>query len=514
MTSYYELETIISEQEKTIKELKIQNSALISQMEIMVHNMAILQRTVFGKKSEKSDQDDAEQFDLMFDEAENGADEQGDLYPEDDDEDEPETKVAPKKRGRKKLPQDLPRKEVIYDLAESEKICPCGSALTLIGNDKSEQLDYIPATLQVIEHIRLKYACKSCEDTILRAPVPVKPLPKANATAGFLANVIVSKFEDHLPLARQSCMLKRHGIDINRGTLCNWMIGCAKSLNRLDKFLRKDIVAAKYVCSDETPLNVLDCKKSKSYMWVHMSGDRERRAVVFDYQPTRAGKCATNFLGGFAGAHQCDAYSGYKALHRNEGVFCVACWAHARRKFFDITKVVKTPGLAHEIVKLVKRLYKIEREALDRQLEPEQIKDLRAVKSAPILAKIKMLLDEFQGQTPPKSPLGKAIAYSLNNWTDLNAYLLDGRIRIDNNDCERAIRPFAIGRKNWLFSASTSGAEASATLYSIIATCKANKINPYEYLRYVLIAIKTAVTDEEIIALLPYNIDTSLLGGR
>lgn len=507
MTSYYEQETIISEQEKTIKELKIQNSALVCQMEIMAHNLALLKRAVFGKKSEKSTQMEADQFDLKFGEAE---EEQGDLDPEDDD--EPEIKTAPKKRGRKKLPDDLPRKKIIYDLADELKICPCGSALTLIGEDKSEQLDYIPATLQVIEHIRLKYACKSCEDTILRAPVPIKPLPKANATAGFLSNVIVSKVEDHLPLNRQSMMLKRHGIDINRGTLCNWVIGCAKSLNSLPEFMRRDMAASNYVCSDETTLNVLDCKKAKSYMWVHMSGDRDRRAVVFDYQPTREGKSATTFLDGFAGAHQCDAYSGYKALHRKDCVYCVACWAHARRKFFEITKVVKTPGLAHKIVKLVQKLYKIEREAIVRQLAPSQIKDLRQLKSTPILAKIKILLDDHKKTTPPKSPLGKAIAYSLNNWDDLNTYLQDGRIRIDNNDCERIIRPFAIGRKNWMFSASTRGAEASATLYSIIATCKANKINPYDYLRYVLIAIKTATTDDEIISLLPYNIDKNLLG--
>jgi len=510
-SSYSELEIENLEQKLTIDSLQKQNSALVSSMEIMAHNLAILQRAVFGKKSEKSCEDPAEQINL-FDEAEAGADTQPGLDLGDEDEAETDTSSKPKKKpGRRPLPANLPRKQVIIDLTDAAKICPCGCTLSLIGEDKSEQLDFVPATLQVIETIRLKYACKGCEDTILRAPVPVTPLPKSNATANFLAHVIVSKFEDHLPLHRQSMMLDRQGVEVGRGTLCNWVIGCGQLLQPLVGLMQKNIVSATYVCSDETTVNVLDDAASKSYMWVHMGGDRARRAVVFDYQPGRDGKCATTFLNGFAGAHQCDAYSGYNELHSQKGIFCVACWAHARRKFFDITKIVKTPGLAHQMVSLIKKLYKVEREALDLELEPIEIKALRQKKAAPVLTEIKKLLDAYKDKVPPKSPLGQAIGYSLNNWVDLNVYLTDGRLRIDNNDCERVMKPFAVGRKNWLFSKSVSGAKASATLYSIIATCKANKINPYNYLRYVLISIKSATTEAELSALLPYNIEKSLI---
>jgi len=503
-----------SELEIEVFDLKKRNSSLVSQLEIMQHNLGIFQRAMFGKKSEKSYEEPALQFNL-FDEAEEGADSQSELdLSSDDDDAETTTSSKPKnKPGRRPLPANLPRKKIIHDLHEDQKLCPCGCALTLIGEEKSEQLDFIPATLQVIETIRLKYACKDCEDTVLRAPVPITALPRSNATAGLLAHIIVSKFEDHLPLNRQSMMLDRQGIEIGRSTLCNWMISCGNLLQPLVGLLQKDIIAAKYACSDETTVNVLDNAVIKSYMWVHMSGDRKNRAIVFDYQPSRASKCATTFLEGFNGAHQCDAYSGYNELHNKTGVFCVACWAHARRKFFEITKIVKTPGLAHQMVSLIKKLYKVEREALDKLLEPVTIKILRMEKSLPILAEIKKLLDSYKDKVPPKSPLGKAIAYSLNNWTDLNVYVTDGSLRIDNNDCERAIRPFAVGRKNWMFSASTRGANASATLYSIIATCKANKINPYNYLRYVLTAIKSITTEVELASLLPYNIDKSLISG-
>ena len=502
--SYADLQTANSTLEK-------RNSALVSEIEILKHNLGILQRAMFGKKSEKLDPQNIEQLSLLFNEAEAGADPQAelDLVEEEDEADTtPQTK---KKPGRKPLPANLPRKQIIHDLPESEKICPCGCMLTKIGEESSEQLDYIPATLQVLQHIRYKYACKSCEDTVRRAAVAEKSLPKANATSGLLAQVIVSKFEDHLPLYRQSQIWARLGIMISRATLCNWMTSCGTLLAPLVKLLQQDMLESDYVCSDETTMNVLKSSTRLSYMWVHMSGDREKRAIVFDYQESREGKHASTFLNGFQGVHQCDAYSGYNPFHQTEGVFCVACWAHARRKFFDITKQVKTPGLAHRIVMLIGKLYRVEREADDNGLDPGGRQALRQKKSVPILAAIKALLDDYKDKVPPKGALGKAIGYSLNQWGGLNAYLTDGRLRIDNNDCERAIRPFAVGRKNWLFADTTRGAGASAILYSLIATCKANSINAFKYLRYVLLVIKTATNDAELRVLLPYNIDKSLL---
>ena len=244
-SSYSDLESENILLKITVDSLQKEKSSFVSQIEILQHNLAILQRAMFGRKSEKSIEENIEQLSLLFDEAEAGAEPQADMDFGDEEDDEPD--VSPKtdkKRGRRKLPDNLPRKQIIHDLPESQKICPCGCALTKIGEDKSEQLDFIPATLQIIEHIRLKYACKSCEDTILRAPVPIKPLSKANATSGFLAHLIVSKFEDHLPLYRQSMIMQRHGIDISRGTLCNWMIACGKSLEPLIEFMKRDIVAS------------------------------------------------------------------------------------------------------------------------------------------------------------------------------------------------------------------------------------------------------------------------------
>ena len=219
--------------------LKKQNSALISEIEILKHNLGILQRAMFGKKSEKLGFQNMEQLSLLFDEAEAGADPQAELDLGEDDEADASPQIK-KKPGRKPLPDNLPRKQIIHDLPESEKICPCGCMLTKIGEETSEQLDYIPATVQVLQHIRYKYACKSCEDTVRRAAVAEKPLPKANATAGLLAQVIVSKFEDHLPLYRQSQVWARLGIMISRATLCNWMIGCGTLLAPLVKLLQQE----------------------------------------------------------------------------------------------------------------------------------------------------------------------------------------------------------------------------------------------------------------------------------
>jgi transposase len=232
---------------------------------------------------------------------------------------------------------------------------------------------------------------------------------------------------------------------------------------------------------------------------------------VFDYQETREGKWALEFLEDFSGHHQCDGYSGYACLHKKEGVICVACWAHARRKFFEITKIVKTPGLAQKMINLIGLLYKVEKEATEKGLDPGGIKELRQKKSKPVLENIKKLLDEYKDKAPPGSAIGKAIGYCLNRWPALIAYTYDGKLRIDNNDAERIIRPFAIGRKNWLFAATEKGAIASANIYSLIATCKANGINSYHYLRYVLQNIHAANSDTDLRALLPYNIAKNLL---
>jgi transposase len=416
-----------------------------------------------------------------------------------------------RKKGRKPLPQDLPRHEIIYDLTEAEKICSCGCQLSQIGSEVSEQLDYIPASLRVLVHRRYKYACKSCEDTVKSAPVPIKPLPKSNASASLLAHTLVSKFADHLPLYRQAMMFKRLDIDIARNSLCNWVIGCGQLFTPLIKLLQAEIISSDYVASDETPLRVLSSERSKCYMWVHLSGNRKKRAVVYDYHESRSGSCASDFLAGFKGYHQCDAYSGYNALHESEDVTWVGCWGHARRKYIEITKIIKTHGVAHHMVGYIGQLYKIEREILDKSLDPRQTKELRLEKSGLILTRIEQFLGDCRDKVAPQSTLGRAVAYTVNNWQGLQTYLQDGRLRIDNNDSERMIKPFAVGRKNWLFCATNRGAEASANIYSLIETCKANGVNAYEYLRYILSNIRNCTSPELLRPLLPYNVDKKLL---
>ncbi len=300
--------------------------------------------------------------------------------------------------------------------------------------------------------------------------MPNKPIPKANATAGLLAQIMVSKYVDHLPLYRQEQILKRNGIDLPRSTLCNWVNSCGKLISPIIEFLKKDILTNDYIASDETKVNVLDNNGSSSYMWVHLSGEREKRGIVYDYQENRKGENAEIFLKEFKGYHQTDAYSGYAGLHDKKEITWVACWAHARRKYIEITKTIKTPGIAHKMVKYIGQLYKIEREALDKKLDPGETKKLREKNAVPILEVIKKLLDEVKDAIPPQT----------------------------------------VGRKNWMFCATTKGAKASANIYSIIETCKVNKINPYDYLKYLLNHIHDYSDPKELVNLLPYNIDKKI----
>jgi transposase len=289
--------------------------------------------------------------------------------------------------------------------------------------------------------------------------------------------------------------------------MSNWVLAGAELIKPLVTLLEQDINKASYACSDETTLNVLDDDKSKNYMWLHMSGQRKNRAIVYEYNPSRSGESASKFLKDFQGYHQCDGYSGYNELHAKDNVTGVGCMAHARRKFMDIVKVTKNKGIASDVVDVIGKLYDIEKKIID--LTDEEIYQIRQNKSKPIIEELKEKLLHYKDQAPPASILGKAINYPLNQWPKLIAFLEDGRIRIDNNDCERAIKPFVIGRKNWLFSKSHKGAEASSIIFSIIETCKANNVNTYNYLRYLFENIHKAKSEKELRAILPYNLNTS-----
>lgn len=456
----------------------------------------LLQLRKFGKKSEQSDSKQLNIFDITEDDLK---------YPE-----EEEKKIIIKSHNRKKsraLPKELPREIIYYDLSEEDKICNCGKELNKMGEDKYEQLEFIPAQLKVIEHVKFKYACNSCKECIKIAKSPKQPIPKSIASAGLLSQIIVSKYVDHLPLYRQESILTRGGIDLPRATLSNWIFKCADLLKPLVDKLKDNIIQSNYVRADETTVNVISeqAERSKCYMWVFMNGPPDKQSVIFEYNNSRASDVPNKFLQNFSGYLQTDGYGGYNDLKNKNEITSLGCWAHSRRKFFEITKISKKAGSAHIAVNFINNLYKIEKEIKSKQLNFDEIKKYRQDKSIPILDEFKIWLDKTMSRVPPTFALGKAISYTLNNWNFLNNYCLDGKLDIDNNAIERMIKPFACGRKNWMFQGNVKGAQASAILYSLVQTCKVNNVNPYDFFRFALEKIPNLEAEYEIEQLLPYN---------
>ena len=481
----------------------------------------LLQNELFGRKSEKGFKQDDRQLPLFESEPDKAAPDGENI-----------TIVVPahqrKKSGRKPLPDNLPRIEVIHDLGDEEKTCGCGDQLSCIGQETCEKLDYKPAEIRVIRHIRLKYACKSCEGvesngaTVKIAPSPVQLIPKSMATEGLVAHIAVSKFADALPLYRQQKMFTRLGVDLSRATMANWLVHAAKRCGPLLDLMQKQIQCGPLINIDETPLQVLKepgrSNTSKSYMWVYCGGQPDRPTVLYRYHPTRSGQVALSFLDGYTGYIQSDAFSGYDHLDRKKDITLLGCMAHVRRKFFDVVKTHKkirgkgtgnTKTLADEALDIIGKLYQIEKQARHDQLSAQQVYELRQEESKPILDKFKLWLDEKQPITPPKGLLGIAINYALANWHRLIVYIENGILKPDNNVAENAIRPFVLGRKNWLFSGHPNGASASATFFSLIETAKANGHEPYAYLRYLFEQLPLVQDDEDFQALLPQNVNSS-----
>ena len=476
----------------------------------------LLKNELFGRKSEKQPAKEHRDQLPLFNEAEAIADAGNVAEPEEITVD----KHTRRKRGRKTLPEHLPRIEVIHDIDESEKTCPCGAALSRIGEDVCEKLDIIPAKIRVLRHVRYKYACKRCEgtegdgQTVKIAPPPPQMIPKGVATAGFLAHIITAKFEDALPLYRQEKIFSRIGVDIGRATMDNWMITAAGRCDPLIGLIDEEIRGGPIINMDETPVQVLKepgrKNTAKSYMWVARGGPPEKPALRYQYHPTRAGHVPSDYLAGYEGYLQTDGYSGYEALARRPAIRHVGCWAHARRNFH---KVVKAGGgkagtsHADQALKKIADLYNVEHEADALQMTPVERGRLRQEKAVPLLLQFKQWLVDLAAKSPPKGLLGKAVRYVLAHWELLFRYTEDGLIRPDNNLAENAIRPFVIGRKNWLFAGSPAGAKAAAALYSLIETAKANHLSPYWYLRYLFEHLPLARTREDHKNLLPQYVD-------
>jgi len=495
--------------DEEIHQLKLKNTQLEHTIILLKEENKRLMLSKFSPSSEKFNPNQAE---LVFDEAE-----KPDIFDDINDDIVNIPSHPRKKTGRTKIPEHITRVEVVYDLNDADKFCDHdGHPLHRIGEEVSEQLDIIPATVQVKRTVRMKYACRHCEQGIKTAKSPKQPIPKSLASPSLLAGIVVNKYQDGLPLYRQQNILKRAGIELPRATLANWMIRCAELLIPLMNMLRDRLFEAKLIHMDETPIQVLrepdKPATSKSYMWLQCSGEHDPPVVLYDYSPTRSGQVPIKLLEGYSGLLQTDGYAGYHGVANRDDIKLIGCWAHARRKFDVAIKANKgikgaTNGKAARAISDIQKLYRIEKQIKGKT--PEEIYHIRQKRSKPIIEKLKNWVEETKPTITPQSLTGKALTYLDNQWPYLTAYLNHGAAAIDNNKAERAIRPFVIGRKNWLFANSVKGANASSTLYSIIETAKANKIEPWHYLNVVFKELPNAETVEDIESLLPWNVDLS-----
>lgn len=416
---------------------------------------------------------------------------------------------------RQPLPAHFPRETIECDVSDAEKICACGQYKERFGEEITEQLDVVPPQLKVLRYIRPKYTCKVCQENIAIAALPDLFLPKSIAAPGLVAYTITSKYVDHLPLYRQEQIWQRYGINIARNSSCGWLMKTAELCEPLDVLLRRHIIQQVYCQADETSLQVLKepgrDNKKLSYMWLYRAGHLNKIAVVFDYQETRSGLHARNFLKDFKGYLQTDGYQGYNWVDDDPSIVHLGCMAHARRPFAELVKLAKQTGKAHEAVALIGKLYAVEEEARVHQLSYEARKHLRLEKAAPILTQIKGWLEAGIRHTPPKGKLGQGVNYMLERWQELTNYLKEGYLEIDNNPIENDVRPLALGKNNWIFAGSPRGARAGAIFYSLIATCKANQLDPFAYFNYLLNRLRACRDEADYKALLPFNIDPVLL---
>lgn len=415
-----------------------------------------------------------------------------------------------KARPRVSIPKELPREDIIHDIPDAEKICPNdGAALECVGSDDHEQLDIIPAQIKVIRHKRLKYACPCCKAYLTTATKPQQPIEKSIASPGLLAYVATQKYADALPLYRQSEIFKRIGIELNRTNLANWMIKCGQLVQPLINLILEHLQQQPVIHMDETTVQVLNepgrKAQNKSYMWV-MGVFNQQPALIFHYSPTRKQQVPLDLLSTATHAIMIDGYPGYESACIKYDIQRLGCWAHARRKFSEAKKANNKNkiGKADVALGFIQKLYAIEQKTAD--LPPDKRQEIRQLEANPIIEKYKEWLDKTLLNTLPDSLLGKALSYTTNQWQRLVRYTSSGHFPIDNNRAENAIRPFVVGRKNWLFANSPAGANASANLYSLIETAKANKLNPHSYLQTIFTWLPQAKSVEDIEALLPWNV--------
>jgi len=478
----------INELPDDVQTLRQMVLTLLGQIDDLHGQLHYLKRQLFGRKSEKLDPNQRLLFENLYEEIQGKIEEQ---------QQEQEKKRPPRKSsrrrhpGRKPLPAELPREEIIIEPDAAETTCSaCGSTKEPIGREVTEKLDYRPASFFVKQYVRHKYACKQCAGEVAIGSLPAMAVDKGICGEGLLAHIITSKYCDHAPLNRLEGILKRHGVDLSVSTMCDQVGRCADLLAPLVNRMHQRVLASPTINTDDTGIPVKSPSRKGStytgYLWAYISAARE---VVFDFTPTRSREGPLRMLQDYQGYVQADAYSGYDELFRRSEVTEVGCHAHARRKFEYALDTA--PVKAAQMMALWSRLYEIERRAKQEGYDAARLLDTRQKEARPILTQMYALLEAHQKDALPKSSLGKAVTYALNQWGALLRYVDDPRLAIDNNLAERVLRMVVIGRKNYLFAGSEAGAKRAAIIYSLAATCKLHEVDPFAYFRDVLARVST-----------------------
>lgn len=481
---------------------------LLGEIRKMQSQIEWLRRKVFGRSSERLQEGEPDFFGQPFPAEDNANDncDSSEQAPQADAQDQAQGEGAkdagaPKRRRRSPL-ADLPRQVIVHDVAEADKVCACcGREKKRIGQDDSEQLEFIPASLFIIQHVRPKYACAKCHEGVAQAPMPPMPIERGAVGPGLLAHIITSKYADHQPLHRQESILERHGIHIPRSVTCGWVMKSAELLEPLTAAMRAELLRGAVINTDDTPVDVHTPEGNhQARLWTYV-GDPLHPYTVYDFTWDRSGEGPRKFLKSFAGTLQADAFSGYDRLFREGQVVEAGCLAHARRKFYDAR--LEDPLAALPALALIRELYGVERSAkeqwpalLQARPDPGELARaeaarlaLRQEKSAPLWVQLEQSIRALQGRGLPKSGLGQAVGYALNHFAALGRFLLAGNVSIDNNAAERAIRPLALGRKNWLQLGSRRGGRAAAVLFTLVQSARRHGIDPFAYLRDLLTRI-------------------------
>jgi len=464
-----------------------------------------LRKRIFGRRSEKLPYGPT-----LFDLDGSQGDETPPVTGSPDDEgstltDRERKKSAPRRRGRKPLPEDLPRVRVEVPLADDERDCnACGKGRVRIGEDVSETLHYKPAHYEVRQIVRGRYACSCGDGGVVQPEAPARPIPGSYAGASVIADALVSKFADHLPLHRKAVILRRSGLDIARSTLCDWIAGAVRLLVHICDAIRVAVLASAYIQADETPVLVQSGaggrpKKGQFFAYREVVGDQ----IFYDFRMSRSRDGPSDVLAEFSGTLQVDCYAGYEEVIAKRDLIVLHCVAHARRKFHET--IESAPHEAAMVLVLFRRLYRIE--AAAREKTPQERKEIRRVRSRPVLAQLARMLRRLRTTTSPGTRLGKAIAYMLGTrrthkerlkgterckrWKRMTRFLLDGSYEIDSNSIERAMRGIAMGRRAWLFCGNEKGGQRAAVVYTLIENCRRAGVEPFAYLRDVLERLPT-----------------------